>query len=357
MGIRNDSGIRKDRRRGRWVIDFIWNDKGGQEHRYRKDARVQSREGALLEARELRQRALCHGTLEPPALVPTFKEFVEGAFASKVMPRFKKSTRVRYEALLRQGIAEYFGPLRLDQVGDALKGYAAELAGRNVQGKGPCSFVKTILRAAVELKVLAVMPIITRVWKEPKKLPGAPSPDIVEQLLNGTRTWLRVAMALAAYAGLRSCEVRALKVRHIDFEGGRVLILESFSEDEVGDPKSWQRAIPIAASLLPILEEAVRGKKPGDFVVTNGAGKTAQRQAILGRLNALEDRLGIEHWTFHQLRHCFCTTLLVRGATIEEVRQLAGHQGLGPTARYVHATAAALKDAVNRLGSMTVQST
>ena len=350
MGQRNDSGIRKDRSRNRWVIDILWTDKDGRQHRYRRDAHVQTRDGASLEARELRDRALRFGTLEPKPVMQTFKQFVEDTFVPKVMPRFKKSTRVRYEALLRQGLLDHFGAVPLDQVADGVVGYAGELARRKVQAKGPCTFVSTILRAAVDAGILPVMPRIPRVWKEPKKLPGAPPLETVERLIGSTSRWIGLAIALAAYAGMRSGEVRALQARHVDLERGVIMIKQSFSEDEVDLPKSWQRVVPIAPPLRPALERAMRDKRPRDFMVTNSKGKTPTRQAILNRLVGLEQRLGIEHWTFHQMRHAFCTTLLIRGATVEEVRRLAGHTDLGSTARYVHATAAALKNAVDRLG-------
>lgn len=53
MGARNYGPVREVRRDGRviWVIDFFWFDKSGRKQRYRRDAHIQAREGALLEAR------------------------------------------------------------------------------------------------------------------------------------------------------------------------------------------------------------------------------------------------------------------------------------------------------------------
>ena len=116
------------------------------------------------------------GTLDPPA-TPTFREFVEGSFTALVMPQFRPATRVRYEALFRQGLLDHFGALRLDAVGpDAVLSFAAKLATREVQMKGPVMLLKTVLRAATELGLLSVMPRVPRVWTESRKLPDAPSP-------------------------------------------------------------------------------------------------------------------------------------------------------------------------------------
>jgi integrase len=357
MGHRNDSAVRKVRRGGRirWVIDFLWDDRDGRQHRYRRDARVQTREAATLEARELRDRALRHGTLETRAAAPTLKEFVNGSFALQIMPRFRKATRVRYTALLGQGLMEHFGALHLDEIRPQhVHAFAAELAKRKVQSKGAVMLLKTILRSAVDLGVLAQAPSVPRVWSEAKKLPDAPTADEIARLLGGARGWIGIAIGLAAYGGLRSGEVRALEVQDVDLAGGRLLIRRAFSEDELDTPKSChERVVPIADVLRPILEQAVRSKLPRARLVLNGRGKTPTRQHILNRLNALEDRLGMRRWSFHAVRHFFCSTLLSLGASVEAVRVLAGHSGLAITQRYVHASGAELATAVGRFGGST----
>ena len=352
MGLRNDSGVRKVRRNGRsrWVIDFLWFDREGRQQRYRRDAHVQARESALLEARELRDRAVKLGTLDARPATPTFREFVDGSFTALVMPKFRPATRVRYEALFRQGLLEHFGALRLDAVGvDAVLSFAAKLAEREVQKKGPVMLLKTVLRAATELGLLSNMPRVPHVWTESRKLPDAPSQEDVDRLLAGAAGWLRVAVALAAYGGLRSGEVRALEVRDIDVANGRILVRHAMSEDEQRTTKSGHdRVVPIAGILRPFLEDALRGKLPTARVVTTTKGTTPSRQAILTRLNRLERLLGLRVWPFHGLRHFFCTTLVRTGASIETVRVLAGHSALSVTQRYVHATGAELTDAVDR---------
>ena len=353
MGIRNDSGVRKVRRKGgrpRWVIDFLWVDKDGRQRRYRRDARVQARESAMLEARELRDRALRLGTLDVRPATPTFREFVDGAFKALIMPRFRPATRVRYEALLRQGLLDHVGAMRLDAIGpDAVHSFAATLAKRGVQMKGPVMLLRTVLKAATDLELLSVMPRIPRVWTESRKLPDSPSQGDVDRMLVSASGWLRVAIALAAYGGLRSGEVRALEVRDVDLANNCILVRHAMSEDEQQSTKSGHdRAVPVASILRPFLEEALRGKLPKAHVVTTTTGTMPTRQAILTRLNRLEEALGLRAWSFHALRHFFCTTLVRTGASIEAVRVLAGHSALAVTQRYVHATGAELTDAVGR---------
>lgn len=352
MGKRNDLGIRKVRRKdGRfhWVIDFWWTDREGRKQRYRRDAHVQTREGALLEARELRERALKTGTLATKSALPTFKEFVAGPFTTMIMPRFKKSTRVRYKALFGQGLVDHFGGLRLDEVASAVLSFAASLARRKVQAKGPVMLIKTVLRSAVELGFLESMPHVPRVWKDSKKLPDAPPVEDVDRLLANAKGWLRAAIALAAYAGMRSGEVRALEVGDVDLKAGVITIRRAFSEDELDTPKSChERAVPIAPQLLSVLESAVRAKLPKARIVVTSTGSTPRRQHILSRLYELEERLGMKKWSFHRVRHFFCSTLIARGANLEAVRLLAGQSSLAVTQLYVHAQARDLAAAIRR---------
>ncbi len=53
-----------------------------------------------------------------------------------------------------------------------------------------------------------------------------------------------------------------------------------------------------------------------------------------------------EHGTLHRLRHTFCTSLLVAGADIETIRDLAGHRDISTTGRYLCTTSERRRAAV-----------
>jgi site-specific recombinase XerD len=107
--------------------------------------------------------------------------------------------------------------------------------------------------------------------------------------------------------------------------------------------------VPISDELLPILEEAVRLKLPQAKLILTSAGRTPTRQHVLAAFKKLQQRLSLREWSFHSLRHFFCSALVRHGANIEAVRTLAGHSKLDVTQRYVHATGADLKAAITRL--------
>jgi len=51
----------------------------------------------------------------------------------------------------------------------------------------------------------------------------------------------------------------------------------------------------------------------------------------------------------HILRHTFCSRLAMRGATVKSIQELAGHQHLSTTQRYMHLSPAARESAIKLL--------
>jgi site-specific recombinase XerD len=51
----------------------------------------------------------------------------------------------------------------------------------------------------------------------------------------------------------------------------------------------------------------------------------------------------------HILRHTFCSHLSMRGAPVRAIQELAGHQDLSTTLRYMHLSPAAIEGAIRLL--------
>jgi integrase len=240
----------------------------------------------------------------------------------------------------------------IDSIGLAeIRAFAAVTTTDGVQLKGPVSLVSTILRTAHESGMRSAPPKLPRgLIKTSRKLPEAPSAAEVRGMLTA-RGWLGIAIALAALAGLRMGEVRALEVRDIDFEEHRILVRRGMSEDVSLTPKGrHERVVPMVAELEARLKEAVRRKLPKARVVVTDNGDTPRRQHVLTRFKAFLKRTSLKERSFHSLRHHFITELVRRGAGLEAVRVLAGHSKLDMTQRYAHATAEDLRAAIAKLG-------
>jgi integrase len=347
------NGVQKRKRDGKsiLIIDFRFRDKDGREQRYRRDARVQTRVGAEAEARRLMETAHATGSLELRAEAPTLSAFVSDTFKPLYRSKFRAGTWRRYEGLLRQGLLDELGGKRVDAIGaTVVRVFMAELAKRGIQARGPVNLLRTILVAAVETGVLEAIPELPKPPPPGRKLPSAPSTAEVEAMLGRAEGWLRVAIALAAFAGLRQGEVRALEVRDVDLKLGVITVRRALSENDSVAPKSGhERVVPLWPRLAEVLTEALRGKLPAARVVLNQSGRTPSRQAVWTELHALLVRHQLPERSFHALRHYFVTALVRGGANLEAVRELAGHSKLHTTQRYVHATGADLRDAIRRL--------
>ena len=354
MGEKNRSGVRTVVRDGRkiLVIDFRYRDKDGRERRYRRDATVQLRAGALAEAQRLMRQASERGTMEAERAPLTFEEFVGGDFKKLIMPRFKPSTRSGYEKLLEareHGLVALLGRKRLDAIGIAeVRAVEADALTRKARPRYAIVCLHTVLRCAVELGALAHLPRLPKLPRRSAKLPSAPPLAVIERLLVESKGWLHVAVALASLAGLRCGEARALEVHDVDLAARRLKVRRAFSDEELADPKGLdEREVPLTPLLVVILERVMAGRRTTDRVVVSPRGQTITEQSLGNAWRALQARLGIEpRWHYHQLRHFFATALSSGGANIETIRRLLGHKELASTSRYVHATGRDLVAAV-----------
>lgn len=355
--------VKRVKRRGKTVlvIDFPFRDDTGRKQRYRHDASVQTMAGARAEAQRLMERAARTGSPVADTAMPTFNVFLVAHYRPLFMSRLRPGTAQRYEGILRQGVSERFGRVRIDKIDKVMVlAYAAELQtrerGRKLRGRthgvdprGHVNFIKAVLRAAVQVGVLPGMPALPR-FAQSGTLPAAPAREHVERLLDGTDGWLRVAVALQAFAGLRQGEVRALEVGDIDFAVEVLHVRRAFSEQKLVVPKgNRQRTVPMLPELAEILRLAVADKLPRALVVTDRKGQPIRRQHFLRALKTAEKKLGLEQWWSHALRHYFCSALARGGANIEAVRALAGHRNVATTQRYVHATGGDLHAAIRKL--------
>jgi len=69
-----------------------------------------------------------------------------------------------------------------------------------------------------------------------------------------------------------------------------------------------------------------------------------------------EKRAGLRVTGWHVLRHTFCSHLAMRGAPAKAIQDLAGHQSIAVTNRYMHLAPGALRGAIDLLEPAAVAS-
>ncbi len=108
------------------------------------------------------------------------------------------------------------------------------------------------------------------------------------------------------------------------------------------------RYVPLTRRLAEALRLArhLRGKR----VLCDQEGRSITQKALQGAVGRAARRANLKPG-LHILRHTFCSHLAMRGAPTRAIQELAGHQDLSTTQRYMHLSPAALDAAIRLLES------
>ena len=155
--------------------------------------------------------------------------------------------------------------------------------------------------------------------------------------------------------GLRTGELVGLEWRHVDFEN-RVLTIEQsmeyrykVGEWRLGPPKSQSgyRTIPLTDEAIRILKaQKEKNKKikhiPEEwkgFIFLSRKGEPVKNSTYDTALFKICDKVGIERFSMHVLRHTFATRCIEAGMKPKTLQKLLGHSSIQITMNlYVHVT-------------------
>jgi integrase len=166
---------------------------------------------------------------------------------------------------------------------------------------------------------LCINPVLkTDPIRVPKLLPRPVPADYLTSILSAATPDVRLMIALAAYAGLRCCEIAAIDASDVDLSQQSPVLAVRCGKG------SKDRIVPVHPDLAVML----RGLRPGPIV-----GVSAQ---TVGFKVARHLRsLGIEA-TAHKLRHTFGTELArVTEGNVVLVASLLGHENISTSMAYI----------------------
>lgn len=146
--------------------------------------------------------------------------------------------------------------------------------------------------------------------------------------------------------GLRIGEVCALKYGDIDYDKLTINIERSVkricmpgekSTLEISDPKTISsiRTVPILPEVAKLLYD---NHMADDVYISSGNNKTPlEPRSYRIKYNRILAKLGIEHHTFHDLRHTFASRCISAGADARTVADILGHTNVEMTLNvYTH---------------------
>jgi integrase/recombinase XerD len=207
---------------------------------------------------------------------------------------------------------------------------------RNTKGNAPesCAFVAGGLRFFYKHVAEKEIPFVFRIRKKAKKLPNILTQEEVWDLINAPANLKHKLILMTAYsAGLRACEVAALKPQHIDSK--RMLIkIEKTKGNE-------QRYSILSVKLLEELRHYYTTCKPQTYLFPSSYIHKKEQPLSYTAVRMIyakaRKKAGITNGAgVHTLRHCFATHLLEAGYDIRRIQVLLGHRRLSTTMIYLH---------------------
>lgn len=213
--------------------------------------------------------------------------------------------------------------------------------------------LSVVLRTAVEWGVIARVPCSIKLLKAPKSEASFHDFDEFERLVDVARSeaLALLVVLLGGEAGLRCGEMMALEWADIDFAKRQLTVARSEWKGHVTMPKGGRiRYVPLTRRLSEALRVArhLRGQR----VLCDSEGKPLTQKIMQVMVRRVARRANVKPG-LHILRHSFCSHLAMRGAPARAIQELAGHQDLGTTQRYMHLSPAALDAAIRLLETGT----
>ena len=154
---------------------------------------------------------------------------------------------------------------------------------------------------------------------------------------------------LAARRGLRCGEIMALEWTDVDLHKRQLCVTRSEWKGYVTMPKGGRlRYVPLTKRLTDALRDARHLRGPR--VLCDADGQPLTQKVIQVMVRRAARRANVKPGV-HILRHTFCSHLAMRGAPVRAIQELAGHQDLGTTQRYMHLSPAAIEAAIRLLDS------
>jgi integrase len=164
----------------------------------------------------------------------------------------------------------------------------------------------------------------------------------------GETTLAVVIVLLGGDAGLRCGEILALRWSDVDLTQRQLTVARSDWHGHVAATKSGRvRYVPLTTRLAAALH-AHRHLR-GSLVACQPDGQPLTQIILYGAIRRAARRAGVTRYGIHLLRHTFCSHLAMRGAPARAIQELAGHQDLGTTQRYMHLSPAAIASAIRLL--------
>lgn len=362
--------VKVRRRKGRsgFQVDIRGMLPDGTRYRERVKTPVSTASAALRWGQQREAVIISRGGIEKkksepaPTLAEFWPNFIEGhAKANQEKP----STIDTRERIYAKHLAPKLGDLRLDQITDEqvqrLKGRLADKKPKTVNNV--LTVLNKLLKVAVEWGKLPAMPCRIRLLKTAKPVVEFYEDEVYERLVeSGEKVDARthIIALLGGDAGLRLGEILGLEQTDLDFSRGLLKVQRAVYDEGEGEPVvtvpkgGKARIVPMTSRL----KAALQGHRHlrGERVLYQDDGTLAAKWWLKWKLDVAERRAGLRKGgRIHILRHTFCSRLAARNVPMLTIKELAGHESIETTMRYMHLSEAAPREGIRALERGTMR--
>lgn len=146
--------------------------------------------------------------------------------------------------------------------------------------------------------------------------------------LDTAEKYVRDIVITAYYTGMRRGELFALQWKDIDFNACHIHVDKDKSKSGKG------RNIPMHSKVIDLIKN-IECQNKNDYVFKSPV-TGAKLDNISKSWATLMKNAEIDSFRFHDLRHNFASTLVMKGVELASVRELLGHSDFKMTLRYAH---------------------
>jgi len=299
---------------------------------------------------------LVHGPPKPAKEVPTLNafwpRFLDGYARAN---RQKPSGIAAKDTIGRVHVLPVLGGRKLDVIStediQRLKVHLREKSAKTVNNV--LTVLNVLLKKAVEWDVIDRLPCVIRLLRISKPSAGFHDFEDYEKLVDaahGSDPNAYLIVILAGDAGLRCGEIMALCWGDVDLRKRQLCVQRSDWKGHVTTTKGGRlRYVPMTTRLAAGLH-AHRHLR-SDRVLCQDDGSPLTQKIVREHVRRSARCGQVAKGGVHILRHTFCSHLAMRGAPARAIQELAGHQDLSTTQRYMHLSPAAIEGAIRLLDS------
>ena len=349
--------LRKYQGGDEWEVDIRVQLPDGTVVRERKKAPVTGRT-AVLRWAEARERVLVVSGKPTRQKVEVIKVPTLTEFSNRFLEGYAKANRQKpsgisaKECILRVHLMPLIGDKPLNEISteDVQKVKTARIGWSPKTVNNMLTVLSVALKTAVEWGVIERVPCSIKLLRAPKSVAAFHDFSDFEKLVEAAKddgATAKLIVLLGGEAGLRCGEIMALEWRDIDFNNRQLSVARSEWKGHITAPKGGRvRHVPLTEQLTEALKAARHLRGPR--VICDEKGQPLTQKIVQVTIRRIARRAGVKPGV-HILRHTFCSHLAMKGAPARAIQELAGHQDLTTTQRYMHLTPAALEAAIGLL--------